>query len=157
MKLLKKIFRLLFSKKTLYFWFPVLLFVYVVFMIILDYFGNIENDTTTLTNFGFAILGGISSITFSWQKTLDKEDDSTLINELQRYGELALYAAILFLIASSLKYGAIATSNNQVFKPFINKYILIGGASVCFMYAASISVLVITKLMERLFDRTKFF
>ncbi len=70
-------------------------------------FKNIKEDTTNLTNYGFAILAGISSICFSWTRGLDKEKEPLMIDRISQAGEGSLHGAIIFLLASALKYSSI--------------------------------------------------
>jgi hypothetical protein len=74
---------------------------------ILDLFRDIKNDTTSLTNYGFAILAGLATICFSWTRGLDNSKEPIMIRKISRCGELAIQSAIIFLLASALKYSAI--------------------------------------------------
>ncbi len=74
--------------------------------IIIAEFKDFKKDTTGLTNYGFAILAGISSLCFSWLKTLDANKEPKMIKEISIAGEGSLHAAIIFLLSSALKYGS---------------------------------------------------
>lgn len=86
---------------------PNFLFGFVGACIIIYGFKNIKEDTTSLTNYGFAILAGIASICFSWTRGLDQAKEPSMIARISKAGESSLHCAILFLLASALKYGAI--------------------------------------------------
>lgn len=75
--------------------------------IIVFNFKNINQDTTNLTNYGFAILAGISSICFSWTRGLDKDKEQLMIDRISKAGEGSLHCAIIFLLASALKYSSL--------------------------------------------------
>lgn len=70
-------------------------------------FKNINEDTTSLTNYGFAILVGISSVCFSWTRGLDNEKEPLMIKRISQAGEGSLHCAIVFLLASALKYSTL--------------------------------------------------
>ncbi len=84
--------------------FFILLFGYTL---ILYSFTNLKEDTTFLTNYGFAILVGVASICFSWVRSLDKTSEPKMISRLNKYGEYAVHAAIIFLLGSVVKYMAL--------------------------------------------------
>ncbi|HBL75987.1 MAG: hypothetical protein A2W90_11260 [Bacteroidetes bacterium GWF2_42_66] len=70
-------------------------------------FKNIEEDTTNLTNYGFAILAAISSVCFSWTRGLDSTKEPLMIDRIAKAGEGSLHCAIIFLLASALKYSTL--------------------------------------------------
>jgi hypothetical protein len=70
-------------------------------------FRNIKEDTTSLTNYGFAILAGIASVCFSWIRGLDINNEPLMIERISKAGEGALHCAIIFLLASALKYSTL--------------------------------------------------
>lgn len=65
-------------------------------------FSNMSEDTTNFTNIGFAILSGLSILCFTWASTFDK--DEIRREKIRNFGENSLHAAVLFLIASTVKY-----------------------------------------------------
>lgn len=62
-----------------------------------------QKDTTFLTNIAFAILAGISSVTFSWARAVE-DTDAESNKRIIKAGELCLQATIFFLLASAFKY-----------------------------------------------------
>ncbi len=76
---------------------PNLLFGLVGASIIIYGFENIKEDTTSLTNYGFAILAGIASICFSWTRGLDIKEEPLMIARISKAGEGSLHCAIIFL------------------------------------------------------------
>ena len=67
-----------------------------------------SQDTVNLTNYGFAILVGLSSVCFAWARSL-KEGEEEII-EIIFYAESFLHCAIIFLITSAIKYAYIHMS-----------------------------------------------
>ncbi|MGA9109956.1 MAG: hypothetical protein ACLQBD_02450 [Syntrophobacteraceae bacterium] len=58
-------------------------------------------DTTSISNYAFVIVAALSSLSFVYSQSVkDKEDKQ----KIQYCGERFLHSAILFLIASVLKY-----------------------------------------------------
>lgn len=70
-------------------------------------FQNIKEDTTSLTNYGFAILAGISSLCFSWARGLNKDEDAQILKKVTICGESFFHSAIIFLLLSAIKYSTI--------------------------------------------------
>lgn len=70
-------------------------------------FQNIKEDTTSLTNYGFAILVGISSLCFSWARGLNKDEDTQTLEKATIFGESFFHSAIIFLLLSAIKYATI--------------------------------------------------
>lgn len=73
---------------------------------------NPEKDTTVFTNIAFAVLAGISSVTFSWGRTVEKIDPESF-KKIVKAGELSLQATIFFLLASAFKYTYISLPHIQ--------------------------------------------
>ena len=86
---------------------PNFLFTLVGLSIVIYGFRNITEDTTSLTNYGFAILAGLASVCFSWTRGLDVKKEPLMIERISKAGEGSLHCAIIFLLASSLKYSTI--------------------------------------------------
>ena len=72
-----------------------------------DSFQSADQDTTYLTNYGFAILIGLASICFSWVRNLDREKEPLMINKVTEAGENSFHSSIIFLIASGIKYSLV--------------------------------------------------
>lgn len=81
----------------------ILLGAFVVF----DNFHRADKDTTYLTNYGFAILIGIASICFSWARNMEKENEPLMSMKVKIAGENSFHSAIIFLIASAIKYSLV--------------------------------------------------
>jgi hypothetical protein len=72
------------------------------FIIATMQFSNPKENTTALTNIGFAVLGGISSICFSWSRAIEEK---VMVKDIVSAGEHCFLAALLFLCASAIKFG----------------------------------------------------
>lgn len=83
---------------------PLMLFLILGLSIMLSIFKNKNQDTTNLTNYGFAILIGFSSVCFSWARNMNPEKEPKMLEKISNCGEVSLLAAILFLVASLIKY-----------------------------------------------------
>lgn len=83
----------------------ILIFVFIaggVFIILT--FGKTSYDTTGITNAGFAIFAGCSSVCFSWARHLQERDEKKYEQKITIYGESLFLSALCFVIASLLKY-----------------------------------------------------
>jgi hypothetical protein len=118
---------------------------------------NFNNNTIALTNFGFAILLGLSSVSFSWARNLTTDDDKKA-KRLNRCGIDALYGALTFLMGSGFKYIAFATDNKylQIFYEEKSRLIYIPKvlAFICFAIAVVHFYNVITELIKIIFIST---
>jgi hypothetical protein len=65
-------------------------------------FASPKHDTTSVTNILFAILAVTANVCFSWARTVNT--NSRLFKTIRYTGELGLLSAILFLLASMMKY-----------------------------------------------------
>ena len=86
---------------------PSVIFAILGGSILLYSFKNINEDTTYLTNYGFAILIGLSSVCFSWTRNLDKEKEPLMLKTVSASAEGFLHCAIIFLLSSVIKYGTL--------------------------------------------------
>jgi hypothetical protein len=68
---------------------------------------NFDKDTTSLTNYGFAFLVGISSLAFSWSRNILTENKERA-NRILDNAVQGFYCAIIFLLGSALKHIAFA-------------------------------------------------
>lgn len=136
--------------------FPNLLFTIFGYGIIIYSFKNVDIDTTNLTNYGFAILAGISSICFSWSKNLNSEDENTS-ERIIIIAECFLHTAIIFLLSSAIKYSAIHIDLlipkewNILYK--ICYYILAFSNSMCITFGFFKMNSSVTDLNKLLFER----
>ena len=62
---------------------------------------NPAKATISITNYGFAIVIALASVSFGYARCLDNIDQK---NKLQYCGERFLHSALLFLLASVIKY-----------------------------------------------------
>ena len=108
---------------------------------------NFNNNTLSLTNAGFAILMGFSSVSFSWARNQDDKDKAKRINAC---GVNALYGAIAFLIGSGFKFVAIETN-----RYFINNNSIIYFSKILTFICLAIAVIrfynVISELIRIIF------
>ena len=107
------------------------------------FFTDQNNDTVYLTNIAFAMLIGISSVSFSWARAIDPNRKNK-IEAIVKGGEYSLKSAILFLSASGVKYVSIhaLTKTEYLFLGAFSKNISIvlfvivfGLAVICFTAA----------------------
>ena len=89
---------------------PIVRFVYKAPLILAGFFGaaygflmilNYREDTTTVTNAGFAIMASLAAISFSFARVVGSKK---LKDRIMFAGERLLHASILILVASILKY-----------------------------------------------------
>ncbi len=115
---------------------PNLLIGLVGFVIVIHELLNVKNDTTHITNYGFAILVGMASVCFSWIRALSQSENDQVINSIRKAGEMFLHSAIIFLLASALKYASFHTDylipTNFITITNILKYLLLVIYSICF-------------------------
>ncbi|MEJ2905075.1 hypothetical protein WAE58_21700 [Pedobacter panaciterrae] len=63
-----------------------------------------KSDTIALTNVGFAMFIGLSSVLFNWARALDAKHYKEEIDEINHYSSLGILGSIFFIMSSSLKY-----------------------------------------------------
>ncbi len=106
------------------------------FVVVIHELLNKKNDTTNITNFGFAILVGMASVCFSWIRALSQDEPDSVAHSIRKAGEMFLHSAIIFILASSLKYTSfhldflIPSGLTVVINIF--KYTLLIVYSICF-------------------------
>lgn len=81
--------------------FPVVLLALCGYMYSIWLIFNLREDTTALTNAGFAIMASLAALSFSFARVIEAED---LRDRVMFAGERLLHGAILVLVASLLKY-----------------------------------------------------
>lgn len=112
---------------------PSIIFAILGFSILLYSFKNIREDTTYLTNYGFAILIGLSSVCFSWTRNIDNEKEPLMLKRVSASAEGFLHCAIIFLLSSIIKYGTLklgilfGEEYNLVKEIIINSFSIIYG------------------------------
>lgn len=73
---------------------------------------NKNKDTTTFLSVGFAMLIGLSSVCFSWFKTLD-ESDTKSKKIIRTAGESFFISAVTLIIFTALKYSSFILSSSK--------------------------------------------
>lgn len=106
-----------------------LLFLYGPFVYIQIAINDPSQDTTPFTNIAFAILAGISAVSFSWARAIE-QDDKRLVRSIVYSGEVSFQAAIFFIMASAFKYVHLKTFPNETASPFIYFRLVMLWASV---------------------------
>lgn len=71
---------------------------------ILFTFGKSSYDTTSITNAGFAIFAGCSSVAFAWCRSLKEIGENRDLNRINKHGENLFLSALCFIMASLSKY-----------------------------------------------------
>ena len=82
-------------------------------------FSDIKKDTISVTNIGFAMCLAISSVCFSWVKTLDIDKEKPYIDSIKRCGEVSLGIGLVFVLASAFKYFAIYMTSETPYKSML--------------------------------------
>jgi hypothetical protein len=95
------------------------LFVFGFFATIL---ADPKKDLTGLLSVGFGMLIALSSICFSWVKTIDEKDSKTM-TEVKTCGESFLLAAAFLIVSIALKYVSIQFIETKIpFFKFLSKF-----------------------------------
>ena len=135
---------------------PTFLFIALGAFLVFDNFQSADKDTTYLTNYGFAILIGLTSICFSWTRNMYNEKEPLMLAIVSKAGENSFHSSIIFLIASSLKYSLVNLNkfldSNTIFFNIIH-VILYAVFLVCFSIAYIKFESVIRELNYLLYDR----
>lgn len=82
---------------------------YFVISLLTDY----DKDTTSITNGAFALIATLAALTFSYARTIDKDDHAK--DRLIFVGERFFHSCILFLTASILKYGYLSLIKTGIY------------------------------------------
>ncbi len=80
---------------------PLVLAVFMGYAYGINMIFNFREDTTNVTNAGFAIMASLAAISFSFARVIESDE---LKDRIMFAGERLLHGAILILIASILKY-----------------------------------------------------
>ena len=84
-----------------------LLFAWIIgFNFILRMFIDFKSDTTSLSNGAFAIVASLAALSFSCARSLDEE--KVLAKGFNLAGQSLFFAAIIFIMASVLKYSLLS-------------------------------------------------
>ena len=103
MKLIKKIFVLLTYIFQFTLWhLPVSIMAIIGLYFTFKILANPLVDTVLIINYSFAIVAALSSLSFSYEKAIKGEQQQK--DRINYCGERFLHSAILFLIASVIKY-----------------------------------------------------
>lgn len=110
-----------------------------------------KSDSFGLTNYGFGIALGISSVAFSWARNIATEYRTKYLH-LNEIGMNALYACITFLMGSALKF-AVSAKDNKFLAGFIDdfsvySFILKSFSFVCFVLAVWWFIEAVTDLIR---------
>lgn len=71
-------------------------------------------DTTLLTNIGFAMFIGISSVLFSWARSLDEKRFPKQVHALNRIAVISILGSICFIFSSLFKYIALHPNDSKI-------------------------------------------
>jgi hypothetical protein len=134
LKILLGLVRLIWSKWIMLVIF--ILFLYGPFVFIQRSINDPTLDTTTpFTNIAFAILAGISAVSFSWARAIE-QDDKRLVRSIVYAGEVSFQAAIFFLMASGFRYVYLkAPTIDGVQIMFYFKYVMLWASIILFCVA----------------------
>lgn len=128
-----------------------IIFILLSFGVFLVELSNFNKDTALITNFGFAILLGLASISFSWSRAVFPENIERK-KKLLTCGTHALYGSIIFLVGSAIKYATMPhgieylnfLSDDSSFWVYIPRSL----AFICFLYAIMKTNVVIPGLLK---------
>jgi hypothetical protein len=70
-------------------------------------------DTMPITNYSFAIMGSCAAICFSWTRNVEPSN-TKLVKQITFCGERCFLAAIIFLLASGLKFFVIHQADSHI-------------------------------------------
>ncbi|MDQ0106918.1 hypothetical protein J2T02_002031 [Chitinophaga terrae (ex Kim and Jung 2007)] len=136
-------------------WLPLVLMLIIGCFLLLQDFDDPTKDTTHITNIGFAVLAGISSLSFTWAGKIEQSSDRTLHDEVVRMGEVSFHAALVYIIASGLKYIYIhidaAMGSHYWFGERIIRFTYI----ICFFMAFEKTIFSITGLNKLLYRKSR--
>ncbi|MBC9910573.1 hypothetical protein [Chitinophaga varians] len=136
-------------------WIPLIFMLIIGCFFLLEDFYNPVKDTTNVTNIGFAVLAGISSLSFSWAGRLDRQTESQLHDDIVRFGALAFHAALIFITASGLKYIHIHIDNSKPFQRWLGEYVIRYVYMFSFFFAFEKTIFSVTGLNKLLYRKLK--
>lgn len=99
----------------------------------LDIF-NLQKDTFSFTNYGFAIMASYSAICFSWARNI-KSEETSIFNKINFLATSSIYGGITFLLGSTFKYIYIQKRGELFVLNFDISNILKYTSYVCLTYA----------------------
>ncbi|AMQ00954.1 hypothetical protein AY601_4103 [Pedobacter cryoconitis] len=122
-----------------------------------------SRDTTLLTNIGFAMFVGISSMLFTWARSLDEKKFPKQVHSLNTVAVISILGSIFFIFSSLFKYLALHNNDPKLWilekgsKLEVN--VLTGASIVCIigvMWAITFVVIGVFKdfgdLWEKLYN-----
>ncbi|MGN6567657.1 MAG: hypothetical protein ACTHJ0_06880 [Flavipsychrobacter sp.] len=143
-----------------FFWvtLPILLYEIWVVILIGSYFADEKKNTLGITSAAFAICISISSICFSWVKTLDAEKEIKDISIIKTTGEISLTIGIMFILATALKYGATVIPTNKNRSIFFTILFYALKSTYLFLFAITFFLTgkIMGNLLSLLYDRNRF-
>ena len=83
---------------------PFLFFAFGAGFRLMKYFTDPSNDSIVISNYGFAILIGLTSSCFGYYKILESQKYVRLHKDIQKCGELFFSSSIAFIMSSAMKY-----------------------------------------------------
>lgn len=123
------------------------------FFIVGWHFSDVQNITTHLTNYGFAIFAALASISFSWYRAIEKNMDgynSRIKKLILGCAECSFAGAVIFLTASVLKYTSLYFSSfHQPTDAIIAKSLI-----VVFVFLFPFAFVLIIMILRFLFYRS---
>jgi hypothetical protein len=140
-------------KVILLVWLPIIAFYLFIFVWLAIEFLDPKNNTTIFLGAGFAMLVGLSSVCFSWVKTIDEPNENKVKKIIKVCGESFFLIALYMIVAIALKYAFLKLSDSKV-----NNWFFLG--KVCYWLSCIITLTVATyfavsfsKLLHLLFFR----
>ncbi|MGY3055696.1 hypothetical protein ACVWYG_003917 [Pedobacter sp. UYEF25] len=132
--------------------YPFFIFIISGSIALLAYFTRDDNRSISLSNVGFGMLIGLSSVCFSYHKILQTGNYIRLHLDVQKAGELFLTSAIAFVLSSALKYAYFVIDPETFLYNWFG--FLIRSAYRCSFFAAElICIIGLAKLIDVLHIR----
>ncbi|RYE58604.1 MAG: hypothetical protein EOP48_03175 [Sphingobacteriales bacterium] len=132
--------------------YPFLIFIVSGSLALLIFFIRDNNESITLSNVGFGMLIGLSSVCFSYHKILVSADYVRLHFDVQKAGELFLTSAIAFVLSSALKYGYFVLSPGSFIMEWFG-FLIRSSYRISFFTAEVICIVGLAKLIDVLHIR----
>jgi hypothetical protein len=132
--------------------FPFLVFITSASIALVIYFTQDNNHSVSVSNVGFGMLIGLSSICFSYYKLLQTANYVRLHCDVQKAGELFLTSAIAFILSSALKYAYFVIIADSFSYHWFG-HLIQTSYTITFLTAEGVCIVGLVKIIDVLFIR----
>ena len=136
-------------------YFLIMVFLGLVFIYPYEALTDPNFDTLPITNYGFAVMAGCASVCFSWAKSYDS---STKTGYIKFSALCCFFSAILFIIASIIKYSWLQSDSEilgwDVYVIYFN--ILHYLANIIFLISIACGILALSMIFLSLYIIMKY-